>query len=559
MRGLWEDLEDWSAHDQQGALGVFQARSIGGYIHVGYPLSQALLVERERRDLPRIFSDAGLDPAVDYPTDELARTLRRPIARQIMRAKTFRLLESRQYVDLYNALVNAVAEELSAWDGTVVAPTPSYSEPQHATVIAGLRICIDLDRVSGTVIASIRCKLNREFPEEGLSIDKELEAGEAGNGWSLPIRNRITGETLDAAQIDWNNGTTMKDTALGWQLSLPGRDFRIFTSGIQEGISGLVETHMIPQGQPFYLTYPQALWPRLEQWATTQCQGFQEIPVVQGLPRGWRIARVESATSDEAVRDKFPSLSFKTGARLRLLGGIRSRPGNNFFQFAPPSVSVSGGTPDVKVYCGNLLLPSSEDGEAFTLPRDLPTESRIPMEAWDPQPVDRLSLFLTGDFSVKRMEPSFYLNTTGTSIPRGTGGPLIAGAYVGGQTCKLSATAAELFEDLAYEMGGMQGFLIGQRPGQISVWPMEKFPTDWIPTWAIKKQGKKLAAIFTGEILGTTPREDTSAAPTRAPTRKEMQDWKEVIWHRRKRITPPREPYQRTLWQQIQETARNVR
>ena len=554
MDQLWEDLEDWSGQDQEGKLGIFQARSIGGYIHVGYPLSQSLLVEEERKSLPRIFYDAGLAPAGDYPADELARTLRRSPARDMLRRRTIRLVESRQYPDLYNALLDAVAEELATWDGTVPGQVPHHGRQQYPASLAGLRICMDLDRVAGTVSASLRCKLNREFPDDGLFIDSDLEAGDAGNGWSLPFKKRSNGEVLDASEIDWNNGTMMNDDALGLQLTLPGRDIRLFTNGIWEGVNGFVETHMVPQEQPFYLAYSEAVWPRLEPWATTECLGFQEIAIARGLPEGWRLASVESAISDEAVRDEFASLTFTPRTRLRLVGGIRSRAGNNYFHFAPPSVSLSGGTPNTEVYWGDLALPQSGDGRIFTLTDELPTESKISLEARDGEPVDRLSLFLTGDFSVTQMEPGFFLGPAGTSDSSGKDEPSVAGAYVSSAGDRTFTTAAEMFEDFAYEMGGVQGFLIGLRPGQIATWPREAFPTDWIPVWAIKKQGRKLTAIFTGELLGMTQPENRSFAPTR----REVQDWKKVIWHQRKRITPPQDQRQRAVWLLLQEAARNV-
>ena len=152
------------------------------------------------------------------------------------------------------------------------------------------------------------------------------------------------------------------------------------------------------------------------------------------------------------------------------------------------------------------------------------------------------------------MEPRFFLGSTGTSASNSEDEPSITGASVSSTTYEPITTAAEMFEDLAYEMGGMQGFLIGQRPGQIATWPREAFPTNWIPAWAIKKQGKKLTAMFAGELLDVTQPEN----PSFAPTRREVQDWKKVIWHQRKRITPPWDQYQRGLWQQLQETARNV-
>ena len=554
MRDLWDDLEDWAVFDRQGELGIFRSRSIGGFIHVGYPLSQSLLVEQERKGLPHIFYDAGLEPAGDYPADELARTLRRPLARQTLRARTVRLVENQQYADLYSALLETVAEELFAWDGTVPTSALGNSTLQDAPGLAGLRICIDLDQISNTVNAYIRCKLNREFPDDGLSIDGELEAGESGNGWSFPVRKRSTGEVLDASQIDWSDGVTMRENVLGLQLILPGRDVRVFTSGIPEGISGFVEAHMMPREQPFHLAFSEAEWPRLEGWATMECRGFQEIPVTHGLPQGWRFARVESAISDIAVRNQFTSLSFTSGTRLKLVGGIRSRAGNNFFQFAPPSVSLSGGTPNTEVYWGDIALSKSNDGNVFALAGDLPTETRISLEARDGGTVDRLSLFLTGDFSVAQFEPGLLLGPTGTSTSIDEDGPSIAGAYLSGTGKGTFTTAAEMFEDFAYEMGAVQGYLIGRRPGQIATWPREAFPTEWVPDWAIRKQGRKLTAVFTGELLGTTHPE----YPSFAPTRKEVQEWKKVIWHQRKRITPPRDQGQRAIWLLLQESASNV-
>ena len=554
MRELWDDLEDWSVLDKQGKLGIFRSHPIGGFSRVGYPLSQSLLAEQERKGLPQIFYDASLEPAGDYPADELARALRRPLARRTLRARTVRLVESRQYADLYNALLDAVAEELSTWDGTVPASASDHGVLQDAPALAGLRICIDLDQVSNTVHASIRCKLNRDFPDDGLSIEGELEAGESGNGWSLPIRKRSTGEIFDAGQIDWTNGSTMKEDILDLQLKLPGRDVRVFTSGIQEGVSGLVEIHMAPREQPFYLAYAEDVWPRLERWATEECRGFREIVIDRGLPKRWRFASVEAATSDEAVRGEFASLSFASGARLKLVGGIRSRAGNNFFHFAPPLVALSGGTPDMEVYWGDLALSRSEDGRIFALAGDLPTETRISLEARDGGPVDHLSLYLTGDFSVKHMEPRFFIDPLGTKTSFSKNEFSIAGAYVSNTGNGTLTTAAEMFEDFAYEMGTVQGLLIGQRPGQIATWPKEAFPTDWTPAWAIRKQGRKLIAIFTWEFLGMTQAEN----PAFTPTRKEVQDWKKAIWHQRKRITPPRGQRQRTFWLLLQESARNV-
>src|SRR5439155_23833558 len=70
MRALWADLETWSQGDKHGEMGVFEYPATGRFVNVGVPISQTILTDQERRDLPLIFADAGLDagapPAESY-------------------------------------------------------------------------------------------------------------------------------------------------------------------------------------------------------------------------------------------------------------------------------------------------------------------------------------------------------------------------------------------------------------------------------------------------------------------------------------------------------------
>src|SRR5437762_12132827 len=61
MRALWEDLEKWSQVDLRGEVGVCELRVTSGFKHVGVPISQVILSDRERSLLPAIFAAAGLD------------------------------------------------------------------------------------------------------------------------------------------------------------------------------------------------------------------------------------------------------------------------------------------------------------------------------------------------------------------------------------------------------------------------------------------------------------------------------------------------------------------
>lgn len=555
MWQLWEDLEEWSVFDRKGEFGMFRARIIGRKIHIGYPLAQSMLTEPERKALPRVFYDAGLDPTSAPPADELARALRSPTARSLLRSRTVKLVENQHDVDLYTTMLDTVADELAEWDGDVEDVSPSGLGSRLAS--ASLRLCLDVDGVSGRAKAAIRCKVNREFPEEGLILDipnlnGRFRAEEYLDGWSLPVRDDNTEEVLDASLLDWHNGLTMRCTSPAWQLKLPRRQIRLFIEGTSEGIPGLVEIHALPHGQSFYLAYPEDSWHHLEPWASSQCHGFREFENVQDLPPAWRFASVKEVTGDEGIKD---FLSFPPSVRLRLVGGIRSNRGNNFFNFAPPiSIIVEGGASNIDLYCNNQQLLSHGSGGVFAFPQDLPTESRIVIEARSSDSVlARQSLFLTGDFRPGSQETGLSIDSTGSKIEPDSDCLSVAGAYVRGRLSDQPGSAAELLEDLEAEVGSMKGFLIGKLPGQVVEWPSEPFPTDWRPVWAIAKERRKRRATFLGENL-------ESALPSLPAHRndRKIRTWKQVLWYQRRQIDPPVLPAVCALWKQFQEVARDV-
>ena len=556
MHQLWDDLEDWSVRDLRGELGVFQSRSIGAHIHIGYPLSQSLIVEQERRDLPRIFDDAGLTPGTDIPTDELVRALRGPTGRRLLRTKTTQLLETRHDPDLYEAFLDAVADELATWDGTI--NTAQGTAASQDSALGGLHLCLNIDRISGTARASLRCKFNRDIPEDGIIVNDVLEATEFAGGWSTPLTDIRTDQILDASKLDWSTGQSMRVSSHGWQLRLPNREVRILTTAEPEGFSGLVERHSLPQGQPFYLLYPDYAWQHLETWTAHHCEQFRKIEITQGLPEGWNLAESRGSSSDAGVKERFPILSSPSKTRIKLVGGIRSGAGNsnNYFEFAPPSASLTGTSLDVEIFCNDQKIATPDQHGLFELPTDLPVETRIIIEAKRNQEVvHRLSVFLTGDFSLSADDTGAFLDQSGNSVPAGRGGPSIYGPHVTGMGSEPAMTAAELFEDLEDEIGTFHGFLIGTSPGQTISWPATPFPYDWVPTWIVTKRGRKMSAIFVGDTFAQYPAHDRS----RLPDRRAVNDWITLLWVNRKRIALPRSKSERDAWQRLQLEARDAR
>ena len=376
------------------------------------------------------------------------------------------------------------------------------------------------------------------------------------DGWSLPVSTRETGEVFDASRLDWHRGTALRTGQAGLHLRLPGRPVRVLIEGTSEGIPGLIEVHALPRGQSFYLAYKELYWSRLEQWARTECRGFESLEVASGLPSGWKLARISEATGTESVRHDFPFLSFPPSTRLRLVGGIRSSRGNNFFSFAPPDVALEGGPPDAGLYCNSVPMSARSAGGAFVLPEGLPSESRITLEAKNSTAiVASHSLFLTGDFSLPSPEPSGILDpAVSPSSHTGNGSPPVAGAHVLGELPGQPASAAELLEDMKSELGNARCSLVGPVPGQVVEWPHGELPSTWRPVWAIKMlKRRKGQAIFLRESL-----DGASPFPGVAGTPGEVRTWKKLIWYWRRRITPPALPTLRELWAEFREVARGV-
>ena len=64
MRELWADLERWSQGDKHGEIGVFEYPATGRFVNVGVPISQTILTEQERRDLPADSNSLILPPSI---------------------------------------------------------------------------------------------------------------------------------------------------------------------------------------------------------------------------------------------------------------------------------------------------------------------------------------------------------------------------------------------------------------------------------------------------------------------------------------------------------------
>ncbi|MFN0152838.1 MAG: hypothetical protein ACKVUT_00495 [Gaiella sp.] len=554
MLRLWEDLEVWSNQDKAGTLGVFSIRIAGEWIHVGLPKAQAVLTEHERRALPAIFAAAILDSTAPPSDPELIRALRRHGANEL-RQPTLELLSHHgTETELLAVLLDAVRDELEDWDGAV----PDAGEDgQAGKVIAMARVCLRVDEVAARATATLRVAAKAEFPEDGLALAStdgtlHLAGQEYQPGWSSPLRDTLRERDVDASALDWSEPLILNDDAAGWRVRLPSARLRIFVSGLPFDLPGFVEIRGLPGNRPFVLAASSETAPALNAWTESGQVDLHELRVLEGLPQGWKLFKSAGAHSDQAVRAALPELTLPAGIRLKLAGGIRSGEGNTFFRFAPPTVIVEGGSSTDDVLCNGRALSAQPDSPEFALPGNLPHGERIMIEVRaGAETVRRQALFLSDDFAWKLNHPLATVNQFGTASERATPDE-INGAGLGISGVLSGQADTEGLPVRATVPSGRRAFAIGRHPGQITSLPGEGLPTEWQPIWIVELERRGRAVYCGRELANAGPLPDPAA------TRDDVELWKDILWHRRKRITPPEHPLLRKLWTDYVEAGRRV-
>lgn len=547
MSKLWEDLEKWSNEDKSGELGIFNSNSVGKRKHIGLPIAQTLLTEKERHALPAIFAAADLDP-ISYPTERAIALLLAKHGRKQLRNRTLSLLEEtgdRQ--EFRQALLEWIIDELCGWDGT--------AEVSGKTQIYGLlRLCCKHDSTAKRATLSLRCNTKQEFPEDGLLLflednSQSFSCYEDSGGWSSPLISESDGKPLVASEFDWLKGLQVRSADSKWCFRLPASPIRVFVNGDTQGLPGIVEVRQLPTQQPFYLAAHEQCLELLTIWGELSCQGFEKLQIIDGLPSGWHLFKAQAACSDELVKQEYPILAFQTNVRLELAEGIRLERGNKFFKFAPPKLILQGGSESTKVYCNNKLLDCTSAAGNYELPADTPAESKLLIEARSGEDIiKRCSLLLVENYSLPSQSNAQQFDRFGNLHTGENGSASVAGALVRGVD----------FPDFNFNtflpiQGKQRIFYVGKEPGQIAICPAESLPTDWEPVWAISKGRHRGQAMFCGTNLA-----ESQPLMSKCKNRKKMREWKEILWYDRKIISPPDRSNLKALWKQFQKEAERV-
>ena len=558
MVKLWEDLEKWSTEDKYEELGRFTARIRGGKVHVGRPLSQTLLSDDERKYLPLIFTEAELDPT-DTPSDTVIRRDLLSHGKNGLENRTLKLLDGTQgdSIEMVNALIDLVLNELVDWDGSVISYTISGSD--HTPSQVGLRICLELNRVSGTIASTLRLKTNRPFPDNGLEFEYDGQIVSCREtvppNWSTKLTNTNIQppRPLDAATIDWSKVAKFEDKENEWSARLKGAGVRLFLPGNRERLQGWVESQRLERNCKFMVACSDRRVADVQRWGTDCCEKFEEQSL-QGLPSGWSIFKGRSAhESCEGV----DVLTLSSLLRIRLQGGIKIGRGNRYLKFGPPLIVIEGGDGSEHVRLNEDELKREDVSIArWHIPADAPVNCPLNIQVFK-DGADPLQKHV-----IRLEEPELSISFKDAPLRDGLGRilPEASAQYVKGAVVAGVCPPPDLPPAPPTYLSRRITFL-GSRPGEIVDWPEEDLPDGWQPVWAVDKSGMdKWPVHFCGqpEDAGTIPNPNHAISNPHAVKR-----WKEVIWVKRKKTEYqktgyPALPKIRDIWNKYKEVAKRV-
>jgi len=555
MGELWKDLEKWCAEDKHEELGRFIARIRGGKVHVGRPLSQTLLSDDERNYLPLIFSEAELDPT-DTPSDAVIRRVLLSDRKNRLEKRTLKLLGGTQSgsIEMINALIDLVLNELVEWDGSVTSYTTSDSD--HIPSQVGLRICLELNGVSGTIASTLRLKTNRPFPDNGLEFEYDRQifsCKETVPNWSTKLTNANTqpSRPLDAATVNWSTGARFGDMENKWMARLKRADVRLFLPGNREGLPGWVESQRLERDCKFMVACRDSRVADVKQWGTDCCEKFEEQSF-QGLPSGWLIFEgMDAHESCESV----DVLTLSSLLRIRLQGGIRIGRGNRYLKFGPPLIVMEGGDGSEHVTLnGDELKREDLSIARWHIPADAPVDCPLSIEVFkdEPDPLQKHVIRLEEPElpmsfkDVQSRDSSGLVLTGDVSVPCATGAVTVG----------VDPATSGVFPQVLPTYLSRRIVFLGSRPGEIADWPGEDLPAEWQPVWAVANLGKDNWTVHFCEHPGGAK---IAPDPKHALSdHQAVKRWKEAIWVRRKKTKYPALPEVRDIWKNYMEVAKHV-
>lgn len=369
LRDVWDDLSGWT-NDLSGEYGRFSNLKIGKHAYVGLAKAQALVTQKDRVELPKIFARLGLKPSQPL-SPSLMTQVAESVASSDQCSKGMR--EACNELSVYgDALTEIFSNRLNEWEGSL-GERRAKVRGHARTEIPKLQVMLR-DTFDGWLICW-RSRLDGNFEHIRIKIGDTLHGGEID-----PVRGHVIFQSNQpSAQYDaWQllNESSKSQTSVGATVDYSG-DNRLSESidlelskVLARGLcwidtalgagSALAEAGMPVSGPLYLLTRIADLSEYLE---ITLASKFELISDTEGLPAAWRLWGIEHV--DDLSSGERSALQRLIGdnsgsaerARISFYGGcvIQRAGGRMYLDYDLPNIEVQM-PPNSVLECEGLNL-----------------------------------------------------------------------------------------------------------------------------------------------------------------------------------------------------------
>jgi hypothetical protein len=310
VTALWKELERWLVEDNHGRLGLPSAVPHPSFPHVGYPISQCLLRDSDRRKLPEFFRWEGLAPGQDASAQELAPRLREWAlsTRCALSRQARKVLTGGE--ELARQAAGTVAAELKSWDGASV--------DAEGRSVARIEVQLNVRRGGRRFEYQLYPRAPEGFPDgeyRNAAVGVSLERV-PGTSWFGPLPTTLAKEVFGTG-LSLRNGR--------YTLHMAGS--RVVPFEKNDELGGWVSCPRVVPGQEHMVLCHSTLARRVEERLRRTAQpGWAPAPGTSGLPPSWvcfRRVYVGSQTSAEVEDGELDCLVPHWRAGISFTGGLK--------------------------------------------------------------------------------------------------------------------------------------------------------------------------------------------------------------------------------------------
>jgi hypothetical protein len=323
LESLWTDLCHWLDRDLSGRLGTSTASTHSFFKNIGWPISQCLLREADRRRLPDFFRAVALEPHVEIDVGQLWMLFLNWAREGCGLSEQGLRVVRKATGEVAEQMAEIIKREFDVWDGEL--------RDAQGRRRGNIALVLEISRGGRRTVAKLVPRKPEGFPERArwqLVGGQDVEIAAAGEEWYQPLQIEPNRAILTSGISMSSNGF-----ALAYE---PGPVVPLRAS---LGVEGWASVRQATALEEHCVVTTEALLPRVQEFLTRYAESGWRVSDHKGtLPGGWRvIERVKITRAVPEVDEDLRRLAPRLHTATRLEGGL---------QIAPRQY-LTGGEPDL--------------------------------------------------------------------------------------------------------------------------------------------------------------------------------------------------------------------